>query len=94
MPAQAPPGESVLLEVLVVPRASRERVGPRVGERLKVAVTAPPVNGAANRAVAEAVARALGLPRASVEVVAGQGSRRKTLRVVGAARGRVEELGG
>lgn len=79
-------------DVLVTPRASRERIGPLVGERLKVAVTAPPVEGEANAALVAVLARALGVPRAAVSIVRGDGSRRKTVKVVGASRALVESL--
>ena len=52
--------------------------------RLKVAVTAPPVDGEANAAVIELLAKALGVPRRQVEVIAGASSRRKTVRIEGA----------
>ena len=73
----------VTFDILVQPRASRARLGPLHGDRLKVAVTAPPVDGEANAAVIELVARALGVARSAVEVTAGASSRRKTLRVAG-----------
>jgi len=79
-------------DILVTPRASRERIGPLVGERLKITVTAPPVEGEANAAVVAALARALGVPRASVTILRGDGSRRKTVKVVGAARALIESL--
>jgi uncharacterized protein (TIGR00251 family) len=86
-------GEDLLIDVLVQPRASRARLGPIREDRLVVAVTAPPVDGAANRAVVEVVADALELARSRVEVVRGQTSRRKTLRLRGARRAAVEGLG-
>jgi uncharacterized protein len=86
-------GGGVVFDVLVTPRASRERVGPLHGDRLKVAVTAPPVEGEANAALVAALARALGVPRAQVEVLRGEGSRRKTIRVLGVTRAAVEKLG-
>jgi uncharacterized protein (TIGR00251 family) len=73
------------IDVLVVPRASRVSVGPMVGDRLRVAVTAPPVDGAANAAVIDAVAKALGVRRAAVAIVRGERGRRKTLEVEGAS---------
>ena len=82
----------VRFDVLVSPRASRERIGPLVGDRLKVAVTAPPVEGEANAAVVACLARALGVPRAQGSIVRGDGSRRKTVRVLGASRAAVEAL--
>jgi uncharacterized protein (TIGR00251 family) len=87
-------GGAVTFDVLVTPRASRTRVGPLQGDRLKVAVTAPPVEGEANAAVIEALARALGVARARVVIVRGDGSRRKTVRVVGVGRAAVEALCG
>ena len=47
----------MFVDVLVQPRASRAKVGPAIGDRLKVAVTAPPVDGKANGAVIELLAR-------------------------------------
>lgn len=67
--------------VRVVPRASRDRVAGVLGERLKVQVAAPPVEGEANRAVAALVARSAGLPAGAASVVAGSGSRSKTVRL-------------
>ena len=72
------------IDVLVVPRASRVAVGPMVGDRLRVAVTSPPVDGAANAAVIEALAQAFGVRRAAVEIVRGERGRRKTMRIAGA----------
>lgn len=75
--------DGIAFDVLVSPRASRARLGPVHGERIKVAVTSPPVDGEANAAVIELVARALGVARGAVEITAGQASRRKTVRVRG-----------
>ena len=69
------------VDVLVQPRASRAKLGPRHDGRIKVAVTAPPVDGEANAAVIELVAKSLGISRSSVTVIAGHSSRRKTLAV-------------
>lgn len=82
--ADADGAEAVVsLDVLVQPRASRAKVGPVHGDRLKLAVTAPPVDGEANAAVIELVAEALGVARSAVTVTAGASSRRKTIRVRG-----------
>lgn len=82
-------GDGVALEVLVQPRASRARLGPVHGDRIKIAVTAPPVDGEANAAVIELVARALGVARGAVAVTAGLASRRKTVAVRGVDAARV-----
>jgi uncharacterized protein (TIGR00251 family) len=79
----------ITFDVLVQPRASRARIGPVHGDRLKIAVTAPPVDGEANAAVIELLARSLGVSRSAVDVVAGAASRRKTIHVAGVDRGRL-----
>ena len=76
----------ITFDVQVVPRASRDRLGPVHGDRLKVQLTAPPVDGAANDALVQLVAKSLGRPRGAVEIVRGETSRKKTLRVAGATR--------
>ena len=73
----------MIVDVQVVPRASRVAVGPAVGDRLRVAVTAPPVDGAANAAVIDALARAFGVRRAAVRIVRGETGRRKTVEIEG-----------
>ena len=82
----------VTFDVLVQPRASRAKIGPVHDGRLKVAVTAPPVDGEANAAVIETLAKALGVSKSAVEVIAGATSRRKTVRVSGIAASAVEAL--
>ncbi len=83
---------AVVFDVLVQPRASRTKVGPIHDGRLKLAVTAPPVDGEANAAVVELVAKQLGVAKSAVEVIAGTSSRRKTVRVTGVAVAAVEAL--
>ncbi|MBK9033789.1 MAG: DUF167 domain-containing protein [Myxococcales bacterium] len=81
--------DGVTLDVLVQPRASRARLGPIHGDRVKLAVTAPPVDGEANAAVIELVAKALGVARGAVAVTAGHSSRRKTVAIRGVDAARV-----
>jgi len=83
---------AVTFDVLVQPRASRAKLGPIHDGRLKVAVTPPPVDGEANAAVIELVAKSLGVAKSAVEVVAGASSRRKTIRVAGISRAAIEAL--
>lgn len=83
---------AITVDILVQPRASRARIGPMHDGRIKIAVTAPPVDGAANAAVIELLARRLGVARGDIAVVAGAGSRRKTLRIERVTRQQIEEL--
>lgn len=71
------------LEILVSPRASRAKLGPMHDGRLKVAVTSPPVDGEANAAVIEVLAKALGIPKSRISIVAGATGRRKTVELAG-----------
>ncbi len=85
-------GGGVRIDLAVTPRASRSEVAGVAGERLRVRVAAPPVDGAANAELARLLARVLGVPRAAVEVVAGAGGRRKTVLVRGVAAEAVRRL--
>lgn len=64
-------------------RAARTEIIGAHGDALKIRVAAPPVDGAANEALGRFLARQLGVPRAAVAVVSGQGGRTKVLRVTG-----------
>ena len=82
MTSRPPPAEA-FLAVKVQPGASRERVVGRLGEAVKIAVTAPPEKGKANQAVEKLLAREFGVPAGAVEVVLGGGSRLKRVRLRG-----------
>lgn len=73
----------VEIRLLVQPRASRNRLVGLQGDELKIALTAPPVEGAANKACCTFVARLCRLPRNSVILVSGETSRHKRLLLEG-----------
>lgn len=73
-------------DVKVQPRARRQGIVGIEAERLKIALTAPPVDGAANEALVAFLAEALGVPRRAVLIVRGQTGRLKTVRVEGTTR--------
>jgi uncharacterized protein (TIGR00251 family) len=72
-----------VLEVVVVPRASRTRVVGEHDGRLKLQLAAPPVEGEANAALVAFLADELSVKRAAVGLVRGEGGRRKTVRIAG-----------
>lgn len=78
---QVPGG--VLLPVRVQPRASRDQVVGVQDAALKVRLTAPPVDGAANQALVKFLAKALGISKGRLSLVSGQKSRHKLVRVEG-----------
>lgn len=75
--------EGISFEVRVTPRASRSSVRGVSEGLLKVSLTAPPVDGAANAALCDYLADVLDVPRRAVEITHGQQARRKTIRVSG-----------
>jgi uncharacterized protein len=77
---------SVTFAVRVVPRSSRNRVIGVEGGALKIKLTAPPVEGAANAALIEFVAEWLGVRRSAVSIVSGDKARNKLVRVSGVKR--------
>ncbi len=84
----------VTIAVQVVPRATRNEVAGVQGDLLKVRITAPPVEGAANEALLAFLAKALALRRRDLELVSGEHARRKLVRIRGldaaAARARLQ----
>ncbi|HTI79429.1 MAG TPA: DUF167 domain-containing protein [Acetobacteraceae bacterium] len=73
----------VSVAVKVHPRSRRPGVQTAAGDRLRIAVTEPPEDGRANRAVCAAIADLLHVAPSAVSVTAGASSREKTLRVTG-----------
>lgn len=88
-------GEGLAFWVHVSPRARRASVGGRHGDALRVAVSAPPLDGHANAACVRALAEAFGVGAADVELRAGARGRRKRIHIRGdgpALSRRLEEL--
>jgi uncharacterized protein (TIGR00251 family) len=77
--------DGVYVSLKVQPRASKNEIGEVAGKELKVKVTAPPVDSAANEALLRLLAEALDCPRNAVQLVRGAATRHKQVRVVGMA---------
>lgn len=73
----------VLLTVRVQPKASRDSVEVEMSGRVRVRVTAPPEDNAANLAVIRLIARSLGVPSSRVSLEHGARGREKVLRIQG-----------
>ena len=78
-------GDGVMLTVRVLPRASRNQVVGIEQGAIKIKLTAPPVEGAANAALIEFVAGWLGVRKSAVSIVSGEKARHKRVQVMGLA---------
>lgn len=86
---ESPAGVS--FAVKVHPRAKKDAVTGEVGDALKLSLTAPPVDGRANQACIEFLAKFLNLPRSSITIAAGESGRRKLIRVSGISAAQLRE---
>ncbi len=75
--------EGTTIEIYVQPRASRNELAGIHEDTLKVRLTAPPVEGEANKECLRFLAKVFGVPKAHLEIVQGHKSRRKTILVRG-----------
>ncbi len=74
---------AVTFAVRVVPRASKNEIAGFAGDAIKVRLNAPPVEGRANDALVNFLAETLNVSRAQIEIVRGETSRTKSVRVRG-----------
>ena len=81
----------VTFAVRVHPRARKNAITGTVGDALKLALTAPPVEGKANQAVIEFFADLFQIPRSSVTIASGETSRNKVVRIAGVSKPAVEQ---
>jgi uncharacterized protein len=79
-------------QVKVHPRARKNAVTGVVGDALKLAITAPPIEGRANEACIVFLANFLNVPRSSVTIAAGESSRQKLIRIDGVRAAQVEKM--
>ena len=73
----------ITFNVRATPRARQNKVAGKVGDAVKVYVTAPPEDDRANEAVIETLADWLGVKRRQVEILTGETNRNKVVRVTG-----------
>jgi hypothetical protein len=75
--------DGVVIDVRVIPRAGRSGVAGARGDAVLVRLQAPPVEGAANEELIAVLAKALGVAKRAVSIVAGDRSRQKRVKVTG-----------
>ena len=75
--------DGILLSVKLQPRASANEIGEVLGNELRIKVTAPPVDAAANEALLKLLAQQLHCPRNRVDIIRGHTSRHKVIKLYG-----------
>jgi len=76
--------DGVTLAIKLQPRAAKNEIGQPHGPELRIKVTAPPVDAAANEALLRLVADTLDFPRSKVELIRGHTARHKAVKIYGA----------
>lgn len=72
-------GQSLILNLHIQPRSSRDELAGLHGDRIKVRITAPPVDGKANEHLIRFLARLFDVPRSSVTLLSGETGREKRI---------------
>lgn len=83
---------SVTFTVRVVPRSSRSEIVGEMDGAVKVRLTSPPVDGAANAELIKLIAKKFGVSRSAVEIIGGDTSKTKRLRVTGVTASRLQDV--
>ena len=73
------------MEAKVIPKSSRNEISTLDGGIIKIRITAPPVDGMANRAVIELISKELKIPKKDIVILSGDKSKNKKIRVHGIA---------
>lgn len=76
--------KGVILNLHIQPRASKNEICGLMDSSLKIRLTSPPVDGAANKLCREFLADLLHVPKSSVEIISGETSRHKRVRIAAA----------
>jgi uncharacterized protein (TIGR00251 family) len=83
---------SVTFDVRVVPRSSRSEIVGEHNGALKVRIASPPVDGAANAELIKLLAKKFGIPKSDVEIVAGETSKSKRIKIANLSQLRFKEV--
>lgn len=75
--------QGLAFKVWLQPRSSLNRIVGLQGDALKVKLSAPPVDGKANKALLEFLAKKLGVGKSRLQIIAGHTSREKQVEVTG-----------
>lgn len=71
------------IKIKLLPRSSKNQIIGKEGDTLKVKVTSPPVDGKANEALIELLAKRLGVSKSNIKIISGRRSKLKTVQICG-----------
>ena len=71
------------IKIKLLPRSSKNQIIGKEGDTLKVKVTSPPVDGKANEALIELLAKRLGVSKSNIKIISGRRSKLKTVTISG-----------
>lgn len=75
--------DGIIIEVRVLPRSSKKEVSGVVDNVVKVKLTAPPVDGAANEQLIEVLSKQFSVKKSSIIILKGETAKRKTVKITG-----------
>ncbi|MFQ6370158.1 DUF167 family protein YggU [Shewanella sp. YIC-542] len=82
MPAVTQEQQDLLLRLYIQPKASRDQWVGLHGDELKLAITAPPIDGKANAYLAKLLAKSFRVPKSQVQITKGEQGRHKQVRII------------
>ena len=85
-------GDGIVLNLHIQPRASTNEVCGVQGDALKIRLTSPPVDGAANKLCREFLADLFHVPKSAVEIISGESSRHKRVRITASDTARLQQI--
>jgi uncharacterized protein (TIGR00251 family) len=89
---QAPGTKDLIIDIRVIPRARKSEVAGIRGNAILVRLNAPPVDGTANAELIRLLAVLLGVPQRNIQIVSGERSRGKRVRISGRTAADVERI--
>jgi uncharacterized protein (TIGR00251 family) len=85
-------GKTSVIRIKVVPRSSRNQLVQGEDGSWRLKITAPPVEGQANKTVREYLAKCLGIAKGKVEIIAGEKAKQKSVRIQGLDRKTIHRM--
>ena len=81
-----------IIKVKLIPRSSRNEIIGKENDDIKIKLTSPPVDGKANKALVQFLSNKLGISKRDIEIVSGERSRKKSIRINGLSLEKVKRI--